>query len=248
MKGLVTTISALAAAAAFAEGVTSSNTVGFDNSYEAGSDNNFCSGAFVAVGFNTVDIQSIQIPGAEWEGVTFAIWEGVPTVRAGSEFAYYDASNDPNGEETKAYWGDEEYNKVSYSIAQAQSFVLNGLNGYNVQFAGEVPTETVEIEGTADNNFLGNPFPVAIDIQAIQIPGAEWEGVTFAVWEGVPTVRAGSEFAYYDASNDPNGEETEAYWGDEEYNKVSYEIAPGEGFVLNGVSGYTVEIHPPFSL
>ena len=245
-KWLVSISAAVAAAGAIA--VDSQNVVGYDNSYEAGDGNNFICAPFLGVGYNTVDIQSIQIPGAEWDGVIFSIWEGVPTVREGSEFSYNDASNDPSGEATEAYWGDSDYNPVSYSIAPGQGFVLDNASGYTLQFAGQVPTNDVTIAADEGNNFFGNPFPAAIDIQSIQIPGAEWDGVIFSIWEGVPTVREGSEFSYNDASNDPSGEATEAYWGDSDYNPVSYSIAPGQGFVLDNASGYEVTIAKPYTL
>lgn len=222
--------------------------MGFNNSLTGGTANTFASAPFLAVGYNTCDIQSIQIPGAEWDGVLFSIWEGIPTVRANSEFTYYDASNDPDGEATTAYWGDENYSPVAYSIEPGQGVALNGAEGYDVQFAGQVPDGDVSLTGGAANTFCGNPFPQAIDIQAIQIPGAEWDGILFSIWEGIPTVRANSEFTYYDASNDPNGEALTSYWGDENYSPVTYSIAPGQGFVLNGAEGYDITIAQPYSL
>ena len=237
-----------AAVAAGAMAVESQNVVGVDSSYEGGDGNNFVCAPFTAVGANTFDIQNLQIPGAEWEGVIFSIWEGVPTVRTGSEFSYNDASNDPAQEATTAYWGDSDYNPVSYSIECGQGFVLDGASGYDLQFSGQVPTSDVTITAGDGNNFFGNPFPSAIDIQAISIPGAEWEGVIFSIWEGVPTVRTGSEFSYNDASNDPAQEATTAYWGDSDYNPVSYSIECGQGFVLDGASGYDVTIAKPYSL
>jgi hypothetical protein len=135
-KWLVTiTGMAVAGAALAATSVESANVVGYDKSFEAGDGSNFACAPFLAVGYNTVDIQSIQIPGAEWDGVTFAIWEGLPTSREGSEFTYYAADNDPNGEATEAYWGDDEANPVSYSIAVGQGFVLDNVSGYDVSIA-----------------------------------------------------------------------------------------------------------------
>jgi hypothetical protein len=248
-KWLVTiTGMAVAGAALAATSVESANVVGYDKSFEAGDGSNFACAPFLAVGYNTVDIQSIQIPGAEWDGVTFAIWEGLPTSRDGSEFTYYAADNDPNGEATQAYWGDDEANPAAYSIEGGQSFTLDNVSGYTIQYAGQVPDEDVTITAADGSNFFGNPFPTAIDIQSIQIPGAEWDGVTFAIWEGLPTSREGSEFTYYAADNDPNGEATEAYWGDDEANPVSYSIAVGQGFVLDNVSGYDVSIAKPYTL
>jgi len=248
-KWLVTiTGMAVAGAALAATSVESANVVGYDKSLTGGAANTFASGPFLAVGYNTVDIQSIQIPGAEWDGVTFSVWEGIPSVREGTEFAYYDASNDPNQEATQAYWGNDNAEPISYAIEPGQGVVLNGAEGYDIQFSGQVPSEDVSLTGGVANTFCGNPFPAAIDIQSIQIPGAEWDGVTFSIWEGIPTVKQGSEFAYYDASNDPNGEAKTAYWGDDNAEPVVYTIDPGQGFVLNGADGYEINIAAPYSL
>jgi hypothetical protein len=237
-----------AAVAAGAMAVESENIVGVDSSLTGGAANTFSGVPFLAVGYNTADIQSIQIPGAEWDGVTFSIWEGIPTVRAGSAFTYFDASNDPNAEATTAYWGDDNYEPVAYSIEPGQGIVLNGAQNYAIQFAGQVPDGDVTLTGGSANTFCGNPFPAAIDIQSIQIPGAEWDGVTFAIWEGIPTIRTGSAFTYFDASNDPDALATDSYWGDDNYTPVTYSIVPGQGFVLNGAQGYTITIAAPYSL
>lgn len=133
-RWLVSASAAAVAAASMAAttSVQSSNVVGYDNSLTGGPANTFAGASFVAVGYNTADIQSIQIPGAEWDDVLFSIWEGVPTVRANSEFTYTDASNDPSGEMETAYWCDSDYNPVSYSIAPGQGFVLYGADGYEI--------------------------------------------------------------------------------------------------------------------
>ena len=52
---------------------------------------------FNAVGYNTSDIQQIKLSDGGIGGIgygteTFAVWEGVPTVVAGSEYFYYDPS------------------------------------------------------------------------------------------------------------------------------------------------------------
>lgn len=223
-----------------------------------GQDNNFVTIPFNAVGFNTSDIQQIKISDGGAGGIgygteTFAIWQGVPTVVAGSEYSYWDAALDPNGEATTYYWGDENCEEVSFSIAPGQAIVVNASADLDITTAGEVPSEAVSFTSIAENNFTGNPFPQAIDIQAITINDGDAGTIgygteTFAVWEGVPTVVAGSEYSYWDATLDPSGEATSYYWGDENCEKVSYSIPANQGVVINCMEGLTITIEPPYSL
>ncbi len=213
---------------------------------------------FNAIGFNTGDIQQIKLSdggagGIGWASETFEVWEGVPTVVAGSGFFYLDPSMDPSGEATDYYWGDESANKANFSIAQGQAVVINCAADLSITTAGQVPSGDVTFTSIGDNNFTGNPFPSAIDIQAIKLDdggagGIGWASETFEVWEGVPTVVAGSGFFYLDPSMDPSGEATDYYWGDESANKATYQIAPGQGVVINCAEGLTVTIKAPYSL
>ena len=225
-----------------------------------GAENNFITVPFSAVGYNTADIQSIKISdgGAGsigWGGETFAIWEGVPTVVADAGFLYYDPSMDPSGTETDYYWSDLEGNKVKYPIPAGQAVVINCAEGLTVTTSGQVPGSQVKFTSVKDNNFTGNPFPSAIDIQSIKLSdggagGIGWGGETFDIWEGVPTAVADAGFFYCDPSMDPTGEAKDYYWGagDGSGTKVSYSIAPGRGVVINCAEGLTVTIDPPYSL
>ena len=241
------------------EAIESQNVVGYvgDNSI---SDNNFVSIPFALVGYNTSDIQQIKISdgGAGtigWGTETFAIWEGLPTVAEKSEFVYWDASMNPEGPEAGCFWGNENQEKAAYSIALGQAVVINCVDAdLDVNTSGEVPTGAVSFKSISDNNFTGNPFPAAIDIQNISISdgGAGaigWGTETFAIWEGLPVVREGSEFVYWDASMNPEGPEAGCFWGNENQEKVSYTIAPGQGVVINTVdSNLDITIAPPYSL
>jgi len=256
MKKTMFAAAALAAGFAMAD-VVSSDIVGYAGN-TTGADNNFVCVPFNAVGFNTADIQQIKLSdggagGIGWASETFEIWEGLPTVVAGSGFFYLDPSMDPAGEATDYYWGDESANKASFSIAQGQGVVVNCAADLSFVTAGEVPVEQVSFTSIADNNFTGNPFPQTIDIQAIKLSdggegGIGWASETFEVWEGVPTVVADSGFFYLDPSMDPAGEATDYYWGDESANKATYSIEPGQGVVINCAEGLTVTIDPPYSL
>ena len=223
-----------------------------------GSDNNFVTIPFNAVGFNTSDIQQIKLDDGGsgtigWGTENFSVWEGLPTAVEGSGFFYLDPSMDPAGEATTYYWGDDSANRAVFSVAPGQAVVVNCAADLSIVTSGEVPAEPVSFTSVQDNNFTGNPFPQTIDIQAIKIDdgGAGtigWGTENFSVWEGLPTAVEGSGFFYLDPSMDPTGEATTYYWGDDSANKATYSIAPQQGVVVNCAEGLTISIAPPYSL
>ena len=259
-KLMITATAALCATVGFSA-ITSANVVGY-NGGTTGADNNFVTVPFSTVGYNTADIQSIKLSdgGAGsigWGGETFGIWEGLPTAVADAGFFYCDPSMDPGGKATDYYWGagDGSGTKVKYSIAAGQGVVINCAADLAVSTSGQVPKNQVKFTSIKDNNFTGNPFPSAIDIQAIKISdgGAGsigWGGETFGIWEGLPTAVADAGFFYCDPSMDPDGKATDYYWGagDGSGAKVTYPIAPGRGVVINCAEGLAVTIDPPYSL
>ena len=251
MKKLIFAAAAVAGMGAFA--LESANVVGY-NGATSGAENNFITIPFSDIGYNTADIQAIKISdnGSVGFGTEmFSVWEGVPTVAAGSEFVYFSPIMDPTATATDFYWGDASGNKVNYSIAPGQSVVINCSADLEIKTSGEVSDQQVSFTTVAENNFSGNPFPVDIDIQAIKIGdnGSVGFGTEmFSVWEGVPSVAAGSEFVYFSPIMDPTATATDFYWGDASGNKVNYSIAPGKGFVINCAADLTVTIDAPFAL
>ena len=223
-----------------------------------GANNNFRVIPFCDPGYNTSDIQQLQLNdgGADsigWGEENFSIWEGLPTVVAGSEYVYWLPSMDMTGTEKTYYWGDAKGNKVAFSIAPAQGIAVTSAANLAANTAGQVPTKKVSFTTVKNNNFTGNPFPSEIDIQAIAIDdgGADsigWGEENFSIWEGLPTVVAGSEYVYWLPSMDMTGTEKTYYWGDSKGNKVTYPIAPGQGVVINCAAGLTISIEPPYSL
>ena len=256
MKKLMFAAAVAAGFAAFGDGLESNNTVGY-NTATSGADNNFIAVPFNAVGYNTADIQQIKISdggsgGIGWGTENFSIWEGVPTVAEGSEYVYWDPTQDISGEATDYYWGDGSGAKATFSIAPGQAVVVNCGADLTFTTSGDVPMAQVSFTSIADNNFTGNPFPQAIDIQAIKISdnnagGIGWGTENFSIWEGVPTVAEGSEYVYWDPTQDISGEATDYYWGDGSGAKVTYPIAAGQGVVINCGAGLTISIDPPYS-
>ncbi|MBR3085997.1 MAG: hypothetical protein IKH04_06295 [Kiritimatiellae bacterium] len=247
---------AVAGAALAATSVESANVVGYQKGTTVDGFN-FIAAPFSTVGYNTTDIQQIKLSddGAGaigWGGEEFGIWEGGPSVVEGSSFLYYDPTMDPNGEAKDYYWGDDEGNPVSYSIAAGQGVVIGGSADLDMSVAGQVPAASglafTSVEGF---NFTGNAFPEEIDIQDIAISddGAGaigWGGEEFGIWEGGPSVVEGSSFLYYDPTMDPNGEAQDYYWGDDEGNPVTYSIAGGQGVVISCASDLAISIVAPY--
>lgn len=223
----------------------------------SGDQNNFIAVPFASVGYNTSDIQMIEISddGAGqigWGGETFDIWEGAPAIVEGTSFLYTDPSMDPTQKATSYYWGDAEGKRAIFSVVPGQGGVLGLSEGLVVTYAGEVATDDVSFTAIQGNNFTGNSFATAIDIQSIKISdeGAGkigWGGETFDIWEGAPTVSVGSSFLYMDPSMDPSMKATSYYWGDADGNPVSYSISAGQGFVLGLAEGLSVTIESPIS-
>ena len=134
MKKLMFATIASMAVAGFA--IESSNTVGYSTD-TSGANNNFITVPFNAVGYNTADIQAIGISdgGAGtvgWGSEAFEIWEGLPTLREGAGFFYWDASMDPAGEATGCYWGDDTCAKVVYPLPAGQGVVINCAAGLTI--------------------------------------------------------------------------------------------------------------------
>ena len=255
MKKLMIVAAAAFGMAAFGD-IESSNIVGYAGGPNTVEGFNFAAVGFNTIGCNTFDIQQVRIGdgGAGtigWGGEVFSLWAGGPDVVDGSAYFYYDSSMDPAGEATDFYWGDDEGNKVSFSVAAGQGVVIECGEGLSVSSAGEVPNESAEMTTVEGFNFVSNPFPVELDIQQIKVDdgGAGdigWGGEVFSIWAGGPDVVDGSAYFYYDSSMDPTGEATGFYWGDDEGNKVSYSVAIGQSVVIECSAGLSVTIAPSY--
>jgi hypothetical protein len=108
-----------------ADGVTSANTVGFNNSITTAQGFNFLAVPFNAVGYNTADIQGVKISDGDmgtigWGGETFSLWEGAPDVIDGTYFTYW--SDYMGG----YYWADGNMEQ-EFTINPGQGFVINSV-------------------------------------------------------------------------------------------------------------------------
>jgi hypothetical protein len=154
---------------------------------------------------------------------------------------------DPSGQATGYYWAEADGTPAVFSIARGQGVVVNAAADLTFTTPGQVNTNEVSFASVSQFNFTGNPFPTAIDIQAISIDdnGAGtigWGTEDFSVWEGAPSVVAGSGFVYYDPSMDPDGQATGYYWSEADGTAAVYSINPNQGVVVNCAEGLTITI------
>ena len=214
------------------------------------SGNNFVTTPFADVGYNTTDIQNIKLVGSQgYMGETFAIWEGVPSVVADTEFAWMGTEWDENGIATKGMWATYGGEEAAFSIPAGQAVTIFADPGIGIENAGQVPLEKVEFTLAEGNNFTGNPFPAKIDIQNIKIVGSQgYMGETFAIWEGVPSVVADTEFAWMGTEWDENGIATKGMWATYGGEEATFTIDPYQGCVIFGAAGLKVEITPSYDI
>ena len=175
-----------------------------------------------------------------------------------ANYLYYDKSLHPSGEASENYWGDAELNPVNVSFDKGDGVALDNMNAltFKIVNSGEVAKGDIRFAATENLNWIGNPFPCAININAIQLDdgflGTDaqtvgWGDVMqFAGPLGSPI----ANYLYYDKSLHPSGEATENYWGDAELNPVDITLQPGDGFAIDNMNSlmFDIIITPPYSL
>lgn len=203
---------------------------------------------FLTVGANTIDINAIQL---DDDGAGTVGWGdnmqivgplGSPEVT----YYYYDKSMNPAGEEAGNFWGDETLSPIAISFDQADGIALDNSNGltFNICNAGQVPSSKVSFEARANLNWAGNPFPAALNINAIQLndKGAGTVGWGDNMQIVGPLGSPEITYYYYDKSMNPAGEEAGNFWGDEMLAPVNVTLQPGAGFAIDNSNGLTFDI------
>ena len=237
----------------FAEGIESSNVVGYYNT-AARENFNWYAPMFLTAGANTTDINAIQLDDG---GAMSVGWGDVmqivgPLGNAETAYAYWDPMMDPNAEATTYYWGDEGCNPVEVSFDAGAGIAIDNPNAneYKIRTAGEVPTAKVSFAARENFNWSGNPFAAPININAVQLND---NGAGMVGWGDVmqivgPLGNAETAYAYWDPMMDPNAEATTYYWGDEACTPVNVELDPGAGFAIDNPNGfeYNIEIACPY--
>ena len=242
-----------AVCAAVTFGLESANVVGYNNT-DARADLNWYAPMFLTAGANTTDINAIQLDDG---GVMSVGWGDVmqvvgPLGNPETMYCYWDPMMDPNAEATTYYWGDEMGNPVSVSFDAGDGVGIDNMNAleFKLRTAGEVPAGKVSFAARADLNWSGNPFPAAINLNAVQLND---DGAMSVGWGDVmqivgPLGNPEAMYCYWDPMMDPNAEATTYYWGDGEGNPVDVELAPGAGFAIDNMNAleFDIEIACPY--
>ena len=211
---------------------------------------------FLTVGANTIDINAIQLddgtPAGEMPSVGWGDSMQIvgPLGSASEMYYYYDKSMNPAGEEAGNFWGDIELNPVAVSFDSGDGIAIDNMNGltFDIRTSGQVPSGKITVPARADLNWLGNPFPAAININAIQLNDGTAVGEMPSVGWGDsmqivgPLGSASEMYYYYDKSMNPAGEEAGNFWGDIELNPVNVTLQPGAGFAIDNMNGLTFDI------
>ena len=221
---------------------------------DAAADLNWYAPQFVDTGKTTTDINAIKLTDEEGNvGWGDILQIAGPLGSPAATYFYWDSSMDPNEKATERYWGDEDCNPVDVSFDKAEGFAFDNPNAteFKIVDSGEVIAEKVQFSADADLNWFGNPFPVAININAILLTDEEGNvGWGDILQIAGPLGSPAATYFYWDPSMDPNEKATERYWGDEDCNPVDVTFQPGDAFAIDNPNAtvFDIIITPPYSL
>ena len=200
------------------------------------------------MGVNTTDINDIQLNdgGAGLVGWGDSMQIVGPLGSASATYAYWDKSMNPAGEDAGNFWADDTLQPVALSFDEGDGLAIDNPNAfdYSIVGAGEVSTNEVSFAARADLNWSGNPFPMTININAIQLDddGAGLVGWGDSMQIVGPLGSASATYAYWDKSMNPAGEDAGNFWADDTLQPVDLELAPGAGFAIDNPNGFTFNI------
>ncbi|MBR1921819.1 MAG: hypothetical protein IJ829_07465 [Kiritimatiellae bacterium] len=221
--------------------------VGYNNT-AARADLNWYAPIFRSLGVNTTDINDIQLDDG---GAGFVGWGDTmqivgPLGNPSESYAYWDKSMNPEGEDAGNFWADDSMTPVDVVFDEGDGIAIDNPNGfaYNIVGAGEVSTNQVVFGANADLNWSGNPFPMTIGINSIQLDD---DGAGFVGWGDTlqivgPLGNPSESYAYWDKSMNPEGEDAGNFWADDSMTPVDVTIAPGAGFAIDNPNGFTYNI------
>ena len=208
--------------------VYSSNIVGYQK-VQLQPGFNFVAPQFVAVGGDSIDLQSIRLDVADDEatggdniqildegGATIATYFWLPGEWVGGD---------------KSGWMDDNGDLAEVDLANGLGVLVDSADDATVTISGEVSQLDSEVTAVAGFNFVGNSTPTPIDIQDIQIDVADEDatggdnlqilddgGATIATYFWLPGEWVGG---------DKSG------WMDDNGNLAELELAPGQGVLVD---------------
>lgn len=188
---------------------------------------------FLPIGSEGYDIQKIVANGDDVEG-TVALQTLTTAGKANETFSW----DTWMFVEDEPAWIDDE-GIATRTFSPGEAIWVQGNVGYTLQTAGEVGTEDVIVNLANGNVAVGNPFPVAVNIQDIVATGDDVEG-TVALQTLTAAGKANETFSW----DTWMFVEDEPAWIDDE-GIATRDFAPGEGIWVQGKSGYTLRIPAP---
>ena len=149
------------------------HVVGYNNT-TAGANLNWYTPVFRTIGYNTTDIQDINLNdgGAGTVGMGDMMQIVGPMGNAIGGYSYWLQAMDMTGTvTTHFFWADDMFNPVTVSFDEGDGIAIDNANAltFDISNAGQVATNDVSFAAQANLNWSGNPFPATIDISAIQL-------------------------------------------------------------------------------
>jgi hypothetical protein len=130
MKMILAVATAIVGTTVMADSLVSSSVVGYNNTAARGN-LNWYAPCFRSIGFNTTDINDIQLNdgGAGMVGWGDSMQIVGPLGNASEMYFYYDKSVNPNGESAGNFWGDDMGMPVDVQLAPGAGFAIDNMNG-----------------------------------------------------------------------------------------------------------------------
>ena len=222
---------------AWAEDVYSSNIVGYQKvALQPGF--NFVAPQFVAIGGDSIDLQSIRLNVADEDatgGDSIQILdEGGATIVA---YTWFPA--DWFGGEKSGWVDGETMDLVDLDLENGLGILIDSADESTVTVAGEVPMSASTISAVQGFNWVGNSTPKAIDIQDIQIDVADEDatgGDSIQILdEGGATIAA---YTWFPA--DWFGGEKSGWVDGETMDLAEVSLEPGQGVLLDSAEEGTI--------
>ena len=192
---------------------------------------NFVAPQFVAVGGDSIDLQSVRLDVADDEatgGDNIQILDDGGATLA----TYYWNPADWFGGEKSGWVDDETGDLAAVTLQNGLGILIDSADETTVTVSGEVSETDAVIESVAGFNFLGNSSPKAINIQDIQIAVADDEatgGDNIQILDDGGATLA----TYYWNPADWFGGEKSGWVDDETGDLADVELAPGQGILLD---------------
>ena len=232
-KKMIAMAGALVCAAAFADGISSDNVVGYQTK-DTVAGFNFVIPTFAAINGGGINIQDIKISNAtDWSDNIQVLDEGGATV---ASYVYATAAQSGFAADG---WISEDFTSLAdVTFAPGQSLLIDTAAAAVITFSGQVSTSDTVVETVAGFNFIGNNTPNAIDIQDITIVGAtDWSDNIQILDEGGATV---ASYVYATAAQ--SGFASDGWISEDFTSLADVDLEPGLGVLVDTAATATITI------